>query len=182
MSFDTLIKGYGCRYSQNVFLFERSPLSNWYGAFPNQSSPITLVVYTSAIDGEYFTFNCAEQALMARKAEFFGDFDSVCKILDEPHPRIQQQLGRQVKGYDDIAWAEIRYSCLLGILKVKFAQNKELRNFLTGIPKWSIIGEGTVDPIYGTGLAIYADDNPFDITKWTGQNLMGRALMELRNG
>ena len=49
-------------------------------------------------------FNCAEQYMMFRKAELFGDAESAQKILDAKTPDEQKALGRGVKGFDKDIW------------------------------------------------------------------------------
>lgn len=178
---EELLTKFGCKYQNNVFLFEKSPLSCWYGAFPVQSSPIKALIYTELNDGCYFTFNCAEQYLMAKKAALFLDWESVNKILDEKHPRRQQQLGREVKNFCQLTWEKVREIIWHQVLYDKFTQNDHLKNYLTSIPKWTIIAESSIeDKIYGNGLSIN-DPAAFDTRNWTGQNLLGKILMKVRD-
>ena len=72
-----------------MVLFWKGPFSQWY--------PSVFVV-----DGiEYCT---AEQWMMAGKARLFGDAEMEAAILAETSPRKQKQLGRGVRGFDDVTW------------------------------------------------------------------------------
>lgn len=49
-------------------------------------------------------YETAEQYMMSEKALLFGDLDSYKVIMDEPNPKICQQLGKKVKNFDSAIW------------------------------------------------------------------------------
>ena len=51
-------------------------------------------------------YNCAEQYMMAEKARFFGDYDTLEMIMDTDVPATQKALGRQVSGFSKAEWED----------------------------------------------------------------------------
>ena len=89
-------------------------------------------------------------------------------------------LGRQVKGYNDSYWNGVRQLLVYEGLKEKFVQNKDLKKLLLDTED-SILAECAVnDRIWGIGLSM-KDSNRLESEKWRGQNLLGYALMMVRN-
>lgn len=83
-------------------------------------------------------------------------------------------------GYDDIIWSGMRQVIIFGGLLEKFKQDDDLKNMLLKTGN-SILAECAVkDRIWGIGLSMN-DKNRLDIHKWRGQNLLGFALMEVRD-
>ncbi len=119
------------------------------------------------------TFNSSEQALMWSKAVLFKDTDTASKILKTSNQKDIKQLGREVKNYDDEAWSKIRYSKMVEILYEKFSQNKSLKSKLLSTQRALIYEASPLDKIWGIGSE--------DVNVIKGENLLGRALMEVRN-
>ena len=61
----------------------------------------------------------------------------------------------------------------------KFSQVQTARQALLSTGR-KVLGEATKDPIYGIGLNIN-DPAAEDPSKWTGDNLFGRVLTEIRS-
>lgn len=61
----------------------------------------------------------------------------------------------------------------------KFSQNAPLRDFLLATGEQVLVEAGPVDFVWGTG---FAADSPYaeNPSEWTGMNLLGFALMEVR--
>jgi len=89
-------------------------------------------------------------------------------------------LGRQVKNYDDKLWLANRYEIVKQGNYHKFSQNKDLKTFLINTKDRVLVEASPVDPIWGIGMATDHKDvsNP---EKWKGLNLLGFALMEVRD-
>jgi len=130
------------------------------------------------IDGARYP--TAEHFMMAEKASLFGDQSSRDKVLQAPHPGAAKALGRQIRGFDEAIWEQHRFSIVVRANRAKFAQNRELRDFLRHSSKRILVEASPVDRIWGAGLA--ADDagitNP---NLWPGLNLLGFALMQVRD-
>jgi hypothetical protein len=88
-------------------------------------------------------------------------------------------LGRQVSGYNENVWNGIRQIVVYEGLLQKFGQNEELKKALKKTGD-AILAECAVrDTIWGIGLSM-TDPNRFEQSKWRGQNLLGYALMKVR--
>lgn len=117
-------------------------------------------------------FISSEQALMWRKAKMFGDEDIAEKILQTTNQGQIKKLGRQVKNYDDKKWAAERYNIMVEILHEKFSQNSELEATLLGTVGMELYEASPYDNVWGIGSASTDCIN--------GQNLLGKALMQVR--
>ena len=143
---------------------ENGYLSNWY------MSPFTA-------DG--IRFSSMEQFMMYRKAVAFGDRDRAAQILDTEDVGRIKELGRLVSGYDDNYWNGIRQIVVYAGLYAKFSQNEELKRLLQATGR-AVLAECAVkDRIWGIGLSM-DDPDRLDRRKWKGQNLLGYALMMVR--
>ena len=139
-------------------------LSNWY------PSPFTL--YGVA-------FSSMEQYMMYRKAVCFGDDKVAAQILTTEDVAEIKALGRIVSGYDESLWNGVRQIVIYEGLLAKFSQNSELGEQLKRTGS-AVLAECAVkDRIWGIGLSM-RDPDRLDRTKWQGQNLLGYALMMVR--
>lgn len=123
---------------------------------------------------------CMEQFMMEQKAKLFEDEETRKQIMDSRKPHEIKELGRKVRGFDQELWDAAKYSIVLNGNWRKFSQNRELRDFLLSTGD-SILAEASpYDGIWGIGLDASDPDacNPF---KWQGANLLGFALMEVRD-
>ena len=141
-------------------------LSNWY---------LSRFYYPAETHG----FTSVEQWLMYNKAKLFKDTDSMKKVMLEIRPDIIKKIGRQVKDFDNSVWASKRYDILLEGLRLKFSQSKELKEKLIGTGDKILVELAANDLIYGVGVS-YKDPNALDSSNWRGQNLLGSALMQVR--
>ncbi len=143
---------------------ENGYLSNWF------ISPFTYA-------GRRY-FSC-EQYLMEQKALTFGDDEIAEKIMKSRNLSEIKRLGKQVARYNENLWKTIRPQVMRRGLRAKFQQNPELLLQLLGTGSAILCECAPRDAIWGIGLA--ADDPRSDDTKeWRGRNLLGRALMRVR--
>jgi len=143
---------------------ENGYLSNWY------PSPFTL-------DG--VAFSSMEQYMMYRKAVCFGDDKVAAQILVTEDVAEVKTLGRLVSGYDESLWNGVRQIVVYEGLLAKFSQNSELWEQLKKTGS-AVLAECAVkDRIWGIGLSMH-DSDRLDRAKWQGQNLLGYALMMVR--
>lgn len=117
-------------------------------------------------------FGSSEQALMWFKARRFGDIEIAEKILKTNNQKEIKDLGRKVKNYDDKIWSSIRFGVMHNILYYKFSQNNVLRDKLLSTGDAELYEASPYDKIWGIG-----SDNVEEVK---GQNLLGKALMEVR--
>lgn len=116
---------------------------------------------------------------MYQKALRFGDTKIADKILATDDVAKIKKLGREVQGYDDSVWNGVRQIIVYEGLTAKFSQNEDLKAKLLET-KDVILAECAVrDKIWGIGLSM-TDEKRFDKDKWKGQNLLGYALMLVR--
>lgn len=97
-----------------------------------------------------------------------------------PSPSAAKKLGRRVRGFDDATWNERRYSIVVRGNVAKFAQHPDLRDFLLGTKNRVLVEASPVDRIWGIGLA-EDDERAVDPKQWQGLNLLGFALMKVRD-
>lgn len=132
------------------------------------------------VDGNEF-FN-SEQYFMWIKAKTFGDEAAAEKVLVEgKNPKMAKLIGRMVRNYDDKVWNEKRYQVMVEANMHKFSQNEELKALLLN-EEWrdkGFVEASPKDRIWGVGLS---ENDPLidDEKNWKGQNLLGKALDEVR--
>ncbi|WP_256080890.1 NADAR family protein [Massilia sp. YIM B04103] len=142
-----------------------SCFSQWYEA------PFT-------VDGErYLT---AEHFMMAEKARLFDDQAIRTQILNAATPEEAKALGRQVRGFDEAVWLAQRYAIVIRANEAKFAQNPDLGQFLQQTGKRILVEASPVDRVWGIGLT-QDDEKASNPNKWRGLNLLGFALMQVRD-
>ena len=123
---------------------------------------------------------CMEQYMMAGKAELFGDGEIREKILQCSDPKQIKALGRKVRSFDQKVWDRFKYAIVLNGNWCKFSQNRDLREFLLSTGDSVLAEASPYDSIWGIRLAASSPEAR-DPAKWRGQNLLGFALMEVRD-
>jgi ribA/ribD-fused uncharacterized protein len=121
----------------------------------------------------------AEHYMMSAKAMLFGDAETAHQIRRAPHPGAAKALGRQVRGFDDQRWADRRFDLVVTANMAKFGQHPELREFLLSTGRRVLVEASPQDRIWGIGLTA-DDERAGSPDTWLGLNLLGFALMEVR--
>ncbi len=143
---------------------ENGYLSNWY------RSDFTVAG---------MQFSSMEQFMMYKKAICFSDIKIAWKIQETSDVSKIKELGRQVSGYNENIWNGLRQITVYEGLLEKFSQNRVLCEKLKET-KNTILAECAVkDRVWGIGLSMN-DPRRLDIREWKGQNLLGYALMLVR--
>ena len=143
---------------------ENGYLSNWY--------PSRFIVKNRV-------FSSMEQFMMVRKAVSFHDDSAAAQILATEDVARIKELGRHVSNYDDHHWNGIRQIVVYEGLLAKFSQNEDLKEQLKATGD-AVLAECAVkDRIWGIGLSM-SDPDRMNREKWQGQNLLGYALMMVR--
>ena len=143
---------------------ENGYLSNWY---------------LSEFKIDSIKFSSMEQYMMYKKAIVFNDNKIAKEILETTDVSKIKALGRQVSNYNDIYWNGVRQIIIYKGLLEKFSQNEDLKKRLLNTGN-DILAECAVqDKIWGIGLSM-KDVNRWDMEKWRGENLLGFALMLVR--
>lgn len=135
--------------------------------------------YPAAFDIDRINYPTAEHYMMAEKARLFNDNDALEKILNAKTPADAKKLGRTVKDYDDVAWKEHRFNIVVTANKAKFSQHKDLSTFLINTGDKVLVEASPRDRIWGIGIG-QSNADAHNPAKWRGLNLLGFALMEVR--
>ncbi|MBP4138080.1 NADAR family protein [Flavobacterium geliluteum] len=163
--------------SESKFLF-------FWGHQPSKDGTITKTCFSqwwlSSFEVDKIIYKTAEHWMMAKKAELFKDNEVLEKIIKANSPAEAKKLGREVKHYDDKLWLENRFEIVKQGNYHKFSQHEALKAFLINTKDRVLVEASPVDPIWGIGMASDHKDvlNP---KKWKGLNLLGFALMEVRD-
>lgn len=130
------------------------------------------------VDG--VTYTSAEQYMMAEKAKLFGDEEIRSEILCTSDPRKCKALGRKVRNFDKAVWNKEKEHIVRKGNTKKFLQNSALRSFLLSTGDKVLVEASPTDRVWGIGLG---KNNPDALNpqKWRGQNLLGFALMNVRD-
>ncbi len=108
-----------------------------------------------------------------------GGQGAASHILEPPSPGDAKALGRAVRGYDEELWAASRYGTVVEGNTAKFGQNLVLLAYLAATAGRVLVEASPTDRVWGIGLA--ADDSRVgQPSQWEGLNLLGFALMEVR--
>lgn len=143
---------------------ENGYLSNWY---------------PSRFSVNCITFSSMEQYMMYKKAVCFGDKDTADKILATNDVAKIKALGRLVANYNENYWNGVRQIVVFEGLLAKFSQNEDLKKQLKATENCILAECAIRDKIWGIGLSM-KDPKRLEIDKWNGQNLLGYALMMVR--
>ena len=157
------------RVTDTHVFFWNGPFSNWY---------------THGMRSEFkykgLKFFNSEQAFMWEKAVFFNDIDIAEEIIKFGHePKAAKHMGRQIKGFDAQKWSEVSFDIMVNVNYEKYSQSPWLKEILLSTENKTIVESSPVDLVWGIGIH-WENDDCLDESKWRGQNLLGKALMEVR--
>jgi len=126
-------------------------------------------------------YNCNEQYFMKMKQELFDkdNFDLAHAIISEKDPKIIKKYGRLVQNYNEEVWNKKRYKIMVKGLYAKFSQNLDLKLELLNTQNKILVEASPFDNIWGIGIGV-EKALKMDPSQWKGQNLLGKALMEVR--
>lgn len=136
--------------------------------------------WASEFSVDKVTYKSAEHYMMAEKARLFGDNETLKNILLAKHPHDAKLLGREVKSFDPKTWDDQKFSIVVKGNYFKFSQDEKLKTFLLGTKKRVLVEASPRDFIWGIGMA-QDDGRVNNPNLWKGQNLLGYALMEVRD-
>ena len=136
--------------------------------------------YISSFKVDNIKYFCAEQYMMSQKALLFNDLDTYNKIMNSQHQNECKKLGREIKNFDHEKWDKNKFDIVTTGNIHKFQQNEQLKNYLLSTNKKILVEASPYDKIWGIGMA-ETDKNILDESKWKGSNLLGKALMKVRD-
>jgi ribA/ribD-fused uncharacterized protein len=136
--------------------------------------------YESPFQFEGVTYQTSEHWMMAQKALLFNDPETYEKIIDSKSTKKAKSLGRTVKNFGPDVWNENKIKIVVDGNIHKFTQNIELFRFLKATNNKYLIEASPNDKVWGIGISEKDEDidNPY---LWKGENLLGFALMEVRD-
>ncbi len=154
--------------TDNMVLFWQndSVFSNWYQPAKIMFSDIE--------------FKNSEALFMYLKAKCFKDEVAMAKVVENQDPKEVKAIGRTIKNYDDDEWSAMRFSQMTIACYLKFKQNPELGQALVATGDKTLVEASPYDTIWGIGLRP-DDPRALDESNWYGQNLLGKALVTVRN-
>ena len=117
---------------------------------------------------------------MLGKAKLFQDKAVIEQLRASTDPKEIKALGRTVRNFDQKLWDAFKYPLVLTGNYNKFVQNAKLRNFLLSTGDSILVEASPYDRIWGIGLSAN-DPRAKDPQQWLGRNLLGFALMEVRD-
>lgn len=144
---------------------------------------------TKACFSQWFTFQfsengieykTAEHYMMAGKAKLFNDYETLEEILKSETSNQAKSLGRKVKNFDPQLWDEQKYEIVKQGNLLKFSQNEEFKEFLLSTNDKVLVEASPNDTIWGIGM-LETDQKAKNPVLWNGENLLGFALMEVRD-
>lgn len=147
------------------FWRDKSPFSQWH--------PVGFK------DEEGNFFKTAEHWMMFKKAKLFGDETVAQKVLKSGHPSKAKKLGREVKNFDSKIWDQHKFNIVKEGNVLKFSQNQELKEKLLETGDTFMVEASPYDRIWGIGLEA-KDAKNISEEQWPGENLLGKALDEVR--
>lgn len=129
---------------------------------------------------EEVEYRTAEHWMMAKKAQLFDDQNIFEKIIESNDPKEVKALGREIKNFGPQVWDDHKFQIVVDGNLHKFTQNAQLFKYLKATHNKYLLEASPYDVIWGIGVAEDNEEahNPY---AWSGQNLLGFALMEVRD-
>lgn len=156
----------------------------FWGHAPSKDNEVTKTCFSQWWESPFLkdeiTYKTAEHFMMAEKARLFDDEIIRVKIIESTHPAAVKKLGRKVRNFNATIWDEHKYVIVKEANLLKFSQRSELKQFLLGTNDRIIVEASPLDTIWGIGLS-ESDPDVSNPNLWQGENLLGFALMEVRD-
>lgn len=140
--------------------------SNWYPA-------------TFSYAGKCYV--SVEQFMMYHKVITFRQYDLAKKIMESTDPGVIKTLGRtKFSGFNAELWDSVSKTIVKRGIRAKFEQNPDILKILFDTGDLLLAECSAQDKKWGVGVAI-TDPAHTEPSKWSGKNLLGRILMEVRD-
>ena len=164
---------------------ERLKYIFFWGHKPHASGRVSKSCFSqwwenSSFSHEGVQYATAEHWMMAEKARLFEHPEIAEQIVHARDPGKAKALGRMVEGFSPSIWDSKKIEIVVAGNFLKFNGHENLKRFLLDTKERVLVEASPVDRIWGIGLAADHQDieNPY---LWKGQNLLGFALMEVRD-
>lgn len=136
--------------------------------------------YAAPFEVDGVRYATAEAYMMAEKARLFDDADALAAVLAATHPAVAKKAGRLVTPFDSTVWDAHRYDVVVRGNVAKFSAHDDLRRYLLSTAPKVLVEASPFDRVWGIGAG------PDDLAvgrpaRWRGRNLLGFALMDVRD-
>lgn len=131
-----------------------SPFSQWHKS--RFEGTVFTIINRALLPDEFsetYEFTSAEQFMMFNKALLFLDWEIAAAIRKTNDPRMQKELGRQVKNFNPEVWEYARSEIVLMGNRMKFDQNEDLKQALLATAGTTLVEASPYDEIWGVGLS-----------------------------
>ncbi len=155
-----------------VFFFMGNPALNENKMFSN--------MYEAPVQIDGVTFPTVEHYFQWSKAKMFGDVDIQNKIMKTTSPKSAKGFGKKVKNFVPEAWDEKKDSIMRIAVKAKLMQHPDILMKLRETGTRPIAEADPRGKYWGIGTSAETSKAK-DVSRWPGQNKMGKILMELRD-
>jgi ribA/ribD-fused uncharacterized protein len=150
---------------------EHGYLGQWFPSPFTTPSPVN--------PEENVTFQNCETYMMYHKAILFNDILVAKEILVAANdPKEVKALGRKVRGFNETEWNEKKFEIVVAANREKFTQHVHLGEQLLETEGREIVEASPMDKIWGIG---FGKKNALKNRYRWGKNLLGKALMEVRD-
>jgi ribA/ribD-fused uncharacterized protein len=156
----------------------------FWGHRPSKEGRVTQSCFSQWWAGHPFKvgdtlYRTAEHWMMAEKARLFGDEPIENLILKASSPSAAKAFGRKIQHFEELLWQQAKFNIVkMGNIH-KFRQ-PDLAAFLLATGDKILVEASPTDRIWGIGLDAAHPDAARPQT-WRGENLLGFALMEVRD-
>ena len=118
--------------------------------------------------------------MMYKKVVLFKDDFYAALILNSRQPKDIKALGRKIHRFDSSVWDKHKLDIVIQGNYLKFSQNSELKAYLQETGSKILVEASPYDTVWGIGMKASEKgiENP---ENWKGENLLGIALMEVRD-
>ncbi|MEJ1242011.1 NADAR family protein [Chryseolinea sp. T2] len=125
-------------------------------------------------------YHNAAHWMMVQKARLFNDPQAASELLSLSDNKEIGERGKQISGFDQKHWDDHRYNIVLQGNLHKFSQHQTLHAYISGTYPMVLTEANPKDSIWGIGMPAGAPGIT-DPYQWKGLNLLGFALMEVRD-
>ena len=164
------------------FYSDKSTFFPYFSNFYVQNTPFTFKIpeWCGMMANEEIRIKFSEKAIMLCKASLMNDLDAYENIKNCNTPEETKKLGRTVSPWNQELWDKNICYIAREVTLAKFSQNEEYKYALLATENYLIAEAAPRDKIWGIGMGVKNPEliNP---TKWKGSNILGWALMEVRN-
>ena len=126
------------------------------------------------------SFSSVEQHLSYHKALLYDTKEVADELLNIHDPVDQKKRVNNLTKFNPMTWKHQAEDILKAGLTAKFSQNAYLRDALLSSGELTIGEASAHDIIFGIGLSLQ-NPNAMDPSRWRGNNMQGRMLMDIRN-